>query len=135
MRRAWEICTAGGYCAYYYTYTAWDIIHPEHTPPGYAYMRHLRDFFEGTRYWLMEPHDELVSSGRCLALPGEEYVVCKWNSGEFSLKIAGAPSDAKAEWFSPLTGERRPAGPVANGEHSFSPPKEWEGRPAVLHVR
>ena len=39
---------AGGYTCYYYTYTAWDIIRPNDTPPGYAYLRHLREFFEGT---------------------------------------------------------------------------------------
>ena len=68
-RRAWEVCLAGGYGAYYYTYTAWDIVRPDDSPPGYRYFRQLREFFEHTGYWRMEPSDALVSEGYCLAEP------------------------------------------------------------------
>jgi len=121
---------AGGYGAYYYTYTAWDIIHPEHTPPGYAYFRNLRSFFEGTRYWTLEPHDELVGRGYCLASPGREYVVYQPEPGEFTLEMAG---NLSAEWLNPLTGERVPAGELRSGKHTLRTPSACPG-PAVFHA-
>lgn len=133
LRRAWEVYTAGGYGAYYYTYTAWDIIHPEHTPPGYAYFRHLREFFESTDYRLLEPHDELVDRGRCLAQPGREYVVFHTQPGEFTLTINGSRGPLNAEWFSTRTGQITPVGRLGCGLHKLSAPPEVEF-PAALHV-
>ena len=42
---------AGGYNAYYYTYTAWDVIRPLDVPPGYALYKHFGDFWRATEYW------------------------------------------------------------------------------------
>jgi len=88
-RRAWEICMAGGYAVYYYTYTAWDVIRADDAPPGYSYFRHLREFFERTRYWRMKPCDRLVNEGYCLADPGREYVVFLKTARPFVLRIEG----------------------------------------------
>ena len=44
--RAWEVAMAGGYTAYYYTYTAWDVLRPKDTTQGCTYFKQLRDFFE-----------------------------------------------------------------------------------------
>lgn len=133
-RRAWEICLAGGYTAYYYTYTAWDVIRPLDTPPGYAYFKRLRDFFAGTAYWRMEPHDELASAGYCLAEPGREYVVFLNRPEPFTLKLAGLSAPLKAEWYQPLTGQRRDAGVLANGTLQLQPPADWGAGPVALHV-
>ena len=132
-RRAWEICLAGGYIAYYYTYTAWDVIHPEDTPPGYAYFKHLYDFFEGTRYWLMQPTDGLISEGYCLANPGNEYVVFLNEAKPFTLKLEG--KEFKAVWYHPFTGERMEAGSLAQGSVSLTPPVVWGQGPVALHVQ
>ena len=133
-RRAWEVCLAGGYGAYYYTYTAWDVIRPQDTPPGYAYFKHLRDFFETTAYWRMEPADQLVSEGYCLAEPGREYVVFLNKAQPFSLQLAGLPGPTKAEWFHSLTGQRRDVGMLSNGTVQLTPPADWAGSPLALHV-
>jgi hypothetical protein len=133
-RRAWEIAMAGGYGAYYYTYTAWDVIRPEHVPPGYAYFRRLREFFEGTRYWLLEPADELVSEGYCLAEAGKEYVVFLNEARPFTLKLEGLGGPLAAEWYRSLTGERVRAGSLSNGSHAMAPPAAWADRPVALHV-
>ena len=133
-RRAWEICMAGGYCAYYYTYAAWDVIRPADNPPGYAYFKRLRDFFESTAYWLMEPADDLVSEGYCLANPGREYVAFLDRAGPFTLTLAGLKEPLAAEWYQPLSGRRVKAGRLAAGEHRLTPPAGWEGQPAVLHA-
>jgi len=134
-RRAWEICLAGGYIAYYYTYTAWDIIRPEEIPPGYAYFKNLWDFFENTNYWLMEPADELVSEGYCLANPGKEYIVFLNNAKPFTLKIAGINGKLNAEWYHPFTGDREDGGQLTNGTVSLTPPTAWGDAPVVLYIK
>ncbi len=134
-RRAWEICMAGGYIAYYYTYTAWDIIHPEETPPGYAYFKKIRDFFETTDYRLMEPADELVSEGYCLANPGKEYIVFLNNAKPFTLEIKGAEEKLDAEWYHPFTGDKEDAGKFTDGNIKLIPPSEWHDSPIVLHLK
>jgi len=133
-RRAWEVQMAGGYGAYYYTYTAWDVIRPRDTPPGYAYFKHLRDFFAGTGYWRMEPNDDLVSAGYCLAAPGREYVVFLSQAMPFSLKLAGLAAPLKAEWYQPFTGKRKSAGTLSNGTTQLTPPVRWGSGPVALHV-
>jgi hypothetical protein len=133
-RRAWEVCLAGGYDAYYYTYTAWDIIRPEDSPPGYRYFRQLREFFDRTGYWRMEPSDELVSEGYCLAEPGREYIVFLNQPAPFTLRLEGLERPVKAEWFHPFTGQRRDAGTLGNGVQQLTPPDNWGEAPVVLHV-
>jgi len=133
--RAWEIYMAGGYAAYYYTYTAWDVIRPEDTPRGYVLFKRLREFFENTHYWLMEPADELVSDGYCLANPSREYIVFLKKPRKFRLKIEGAAAPLTAEWYNPFTGERLPAAKMENGIWEFKPPESWGDTPVALHLR
>ena len=133
-RRAWEICLAGGYVSYYYTYTAWDVIRPDDTPPGYAYFRHLREFFDTIGYWLMNPADDLVSEGFCLANPGREYIVFLNRPTAFTLKLEGLRKKVKAEWFQPFTGKRNSAGELGDGVQQLTPPENWGDAPVVLHV-
>ncbi len=133
-RRAWEVQMAGGYGAYYYTYTAWDVIRPQDNPPGYAYFKYLRDFFTGTGYWRMEPKDDLVSAGYCLAEPGREYVVFQNNAQAFSLKLEGLKAPLNAEWYQPLSGKRQPGGTLTNGTAQLTPPADWGTGPVALHV-
>jgi hypothetical protein len=133
-RRAWEVCMAGAYGAYYYTYTAWDVIRPEDAPPGYAYLKHLRDFFAATEFWTLEPADELVSAGYCLANRGKEYVVFQNQAQAFSLKLEGLSGPVRAKWFHPFTGEYRDAGVLGNGTAQLRPPATWGGSPIALHV-
>jgi len=74
VRTAWDIAMAGGYTAYYYTYTAWDIIRPLDVPKGYNYFKNFSEFWRGTEYWMLQPSDKLVSTGWCLANHDREYV-------------------------------------------------------------
>jgi hypothetical protein len=133
-RRAWEVSMAGAYGAYYYTYTAWDVLRPEDTPPGYTYLKHLRDFFEATEFWTLESADELVSVGHCLASPGKEYVVFQSQAQALSLKLEGLSGPAQARWFHPFTGESLEAGTLANGTAQLTPPASWGPGPVALHV-
>ncbi len=134
VRRAWEVYVAGGFGVYYYTYTAWDILRPQDTPPGYAYFKHLHDFFERTAYWRMRPINGLSSAGSCLAEPGREYVVFLGKAARFTLSIEGAAGPLTVEWYQPLTGERRKAPSFENGTTALTPPGDWGTGPVVLHV-
>jgi beta-mannosidase len=134
-RRAWEVYMAGGYGAYYYTYTAWDVIRPEDTPPGYAYFKNLRDFFEGTAFWALEPSDELASVGYCLANRGREYVVFQNKAQVFSLTLDGLAGPATARWFNPFTGEYENAGILTGGTVQLTPPQTWGTGPVALQVK
>jgi hypothetical protein len=131
-RRAWEICMVGGYIAYYYTYTAWDVIRPEDAPPGYAYFKNLYDFFNDTEYWLMEPADDLVSEGYCLANPNKEYVVFLNKADQFQIDLTGVSGSLKAVWYDPFKGEYIKAEKVIEGE--LEPPSGYGERPIVLHI-
>jgi hypothetical protein len=132
--RIWEARMGGGYTAYYYTYTAWDVLKPTDTPPGYAYIKNFVDFFNTTQYWLCNPSDSLVSSGYCLANPGQEYVVYQSQAAPFTLKLEGLSTSLKAEWFQPFTGQRIDAGTLENGVVALTPPKELGVGPVALHV-
>lgn len=130
----WEIQMAGGYNAYYYTYTAWDVIRPTDTPPGYAYLRNFTDFFTKTHYWLLKSADSLVSTGYCLANPGKEYIVFQNQSTTFTLKVSGTNSPLKARWYQPLTGKYLDAGKLQNGLIELTPPTAFGSGPVVLYV-
>lgn len=134
MDTQWEIAMAGGYVAYYYTYTAWDVVRPLDVPPGYAMMKYFGDFWRATEYWKLEPSDKLVSTGYCLANPGREYVVFQKQPAPFTLEIAGSESPLNAAWFNPRTGARTPAFPLNNGTASLTPPSDWGNAPLVFHV-
>ena len=114
--------------------TAWHVLRPEDTLPGYAYFQRLREFFEGTEYWLMVPSDELVSDGYCLANRGKEYVVFQNQAKPFSLKLEGLATPLKAQWYQPLTGKRVDTAVMESGTVQLSPPKDWGDGPVALHV-
>ncbi|MBI2481902.1 MAG: DUF4038 domain-containing protein, partial [Planctomycetia bacterium] len=134
IRCAWEIQTAGGYNAYYYTYTAWDVVRPLDVPPGYGYFKHFGDLWRATQYWKLEPADQLVNAGWCIAQAGREYVVFQNEAQPFILEIAGATQPLTAEWFNPHTGARTAAGSHNNGTTNFTPPPNWDNAPLVLHL-
>ena len=133
-RRAWLICMAGGYPVYYYTYTAWDVIRPEDTPPGYAYMRNLRQIFGKTRYWEMEPSDDLVDTGYCLANPGKEYLVYLEKGGPVTVQLQGAGKPMQATWLHTFVNEFRDAGTVPPASVTLTPPEKWAVAPLALWI-
>ena len=132
MRTLWDIAMAGGYTGYYYTYTAWDVVRPLDQPRGYAYMKHFGEFWRGTEYWKLEPSDQLVSDGYCVANPGQEYVAYQSKAQSFTLNLVGNSAKLTGQWFNPLTGERTPAGQIKIGRSTVNPPDDWGDAPIIL---
>ena len=95
---------AGGYTAYYYTYTAWDVLRPDDEPKGYAYFQRLRTFFETTRHWELAPAENVTSAGWALANPGREYRLPQTGCAVYT--HGRALDTLTGEWFNPLTNER-----------------------------
>jgi Protein of unknown function (DUF4038)/Domain of unknown function (DUF5060)/Putative collagen-binding domain of a collagenase len=135
IKNIWNLQMSGVYNAYYYTYTAWDIVRYNDTPPGYTYVKHFAQFFNKTKYWLLKPQDTLVSTGRCLANPGEEYVVYQSEAVPFTADFSALPAAYSATWFQPLSGESIDAGQMKAGVNQLTPPTAWGKNPVVLHVR
>jgi hypothetical protein len=134
LRQAWEVVMGGGYMAYYYTYTAWDVVRPLDVPPGYAYFKRFGEFWRATEYWKLSPADKLVTEGWCLANPGREYVVFLNQPKPFVLDINGAGIPLKAAWYNPQSGQRTAAGTLGNGTVNLTPPADWGAAPVVFHV-
>jgi len=124
----WAIALAGGYA----TYGDWTEGAPFYSGrfgAGKAarVLRYLRDFFEGLPYWRMQPHNEVVERGFCLAEPGKLYVVYLPEGGSVRLKVKG---NYKSRWYDPRSGKWRP-GPEIKGETSAEAP---DGRDWILLV-
>ena len=134
-RRAWELYMAGGFGAYYYTYTAWDIIRPNDSPPGYQYFKNLLDFFASTGYWKMKPVEGVASDGYCLADAGREYVVFLNSAAPFTLTLGEQPAPFTGEWYQPFRGARLAAGKISSGRLDLKPPAEWGDDPVALHLK
>ncbi|MEQ1828193.1 MAG: pectate lyase, partial [Pirellula sp.] len=133
VAKAWEVAMSGGYTAYYYTYTAWDVLRPEHQPTGYQYFGNLRKFFETTQYHRLEPIEAFSNVGWTLADPGWEYVVYVPNIETVELTLPQAKHRFEAVCFHPLKGTTQLAGSLEFGLNRVKPPAEWTG-PAVLHI-
>lgn len=132
---AWEIFTAGGFStAGFFTTFAPD-------KGGYDLyanmqqqqeMEYFHNFTKQIAWWSMQPHDEIVSKGCCLANPGSEYVVYSRDGGSTSVKLTAVTGDLKVRWLNPKTGDYSTGATVfGGGTVSLTPPfnGEW-----VLHL-
>jgi len=63
----------------------------------------------------MAPHNELASTGYCLADPGRQYVVYLPKGGEVTLDLATAQGALAVEWFEPDQGRVTPGDAVPGG--------------------
>jgi hypothetical protein len=103
---AWAIVTAGGYFTYGSEatyYKPWSL--PERELGGSDFMAHLYRLMKETQFWKLEPHDELLDYGYCLAVPGQEYVIYLAQGREFRLWLDGVRGTLYGRWYDPRTGE------------------------------
>ncbi|HZT29326.1 MAG TPA: DUF5060 domain-containing protein [Bryobacteraceae bacterium] len=134
LRRAWLVYTAGGYGAYYYSNTAWDLVKPDPEPPGLRRFQVLAETLSALPYWRMQPADHLAVGGPCLALAGEVYAFYA-ESPKIVVNLTGAPPSLRGEWIDTWTGAREPAAVSPPGVHTLERPKAFGDAPAVLIVR
>lgn len=82
----------------------------------------------------MTPQGGLASSGVCLADSGREFLVYLAAGAEVTVDLGGETADFAVTWFSPQTGETRPATPVhGSGRTAFASP--FAAADAVLHLK
>jgi len=134
LRRAWWIHMAGGYTAYYYNNTAWDIVKPEPEPPGHPRWQLLKEVITSLPYWRMNPAPELAVGGPGLAEPGQHYLYYV-EGPDVVLNLTGLSGPARAEWINTWSGDRVPAGEVKPGVQRLKRPSAFAAAPGVIVVR
>ncbi len=95
-------------------------------------MGEIRAYAERMDLNAATPHNELASTGCCMAAPGREYLVYQPGSGAFTVRAE--PGDYLCEWHDPSTGDTRRAAATscAGGQTEFTPPFDGD---AVLYLR
>jgi len=131
----WAIAMAGGYATYGDWSNGTSYFYMGHAGPGKAalQLKHLRSYFEKLPFWELTPHDELVTSGFCLAKPPEHFVFYFPTGGRITINLESAGGKTLASnWFDPQTGGYVP-GPALNaGKNTITCPssEDW-----VLYVQ
>lgn len=134
LRRAYIVYFAGGYGAYYYSNTAWDLLKPEPEPPGMKRYKVLADVFESLPYWRMAPRNELGVGGPVLALDGEVYAA--FVEGEkLTLNLTNLDGAGSVEWVDTWNGKRETAGEMPPGVQFLTKPAGFGKAPGVVIVR
>jgi hypothetical protein len=112
--------------------------------PGAVSMGFIARFLKGIRWWLLEPHPELVSDYAarfCAAIPGQEYIVYLRWAGGLKLDLKGVPETTAVRftWFDLTEGKQRTTGTVkGGGVRTFSAPDSYPSHPQfkdwLLHL-
>lgn len=119
-RRAfWYAIVAGGH----WTAVCWQGFQERDT---HRWVRHLKSLIDTVPYWKMDPHDELIDHGHCLALPNEHYVIYLGTGGTTTLQLGDrAAEEFVSEWIDPRSGKRRVAMPEVQGQKiTFTAPSD-----------
>jgi len=141
LRRGYRILMAGGYIAYYYNNTAWDIVKPDPEPPGHPRFEILKKTFESVPYWRMNPVPDLAVGGRCLAEPAVQWMCyvegdkARRKENNITLNLTMLHGPVTAEWIDTWTGERKPGGRVTAGIRTLDYPEFPDKAPALLILR
>lgn len=131
LRRAYVIYFAGGYGAYYYNNTAWDVVKPDPEPPGMTRWQTLKETLSALPYWRMSPCNELAIGGPGLCDSGRTrafYV----EADRITVNLRAMDGDAAAVWVNTWTGERTTAAGIARGVVALRKPTVFADAPAVL---
>jgi PKD repeat protein len=118
-QEAWTVICSGGAG---YTYGAHGIWNWQKSAEPFWYnvidlpsshdMTRLAEFFAGGYWSELSPRDDLVSSGHCLAVPGQRYVIYLKTGGPTT--VTGLSGGITASWYNPRTGTSQAAGSGPN---------------------
>lgn len=122
--KAWAALTAGGHVDYFhYEMFLQSVLDSADVTDGMKYAGYTRKFIDdlGVDLRDMGPSDDLVSSGWCLAAPGERFIVYLLSGG--TTTIDGLPGAFEAWWFNPRDGSSS----TAEGGPDFIAPdsEDW----------
>jgi hypothetical protein len=134
-RGAWDIFTGGGFfsAGFFHTFApdkgGWDL---DANKPEQEAVMTCMNFIEHTEWWKLDPHDELVTNGYCVANLGSEYVVYARDGGPTSLNLSDVKGNIDVQWLDPITGEYSLKEEIlGGGVVNLTPPASGEW---VLHV-
>ena len=134
LRRAWLIYLAGGYGAYYYSNTAWDLVKPDPEPPGYRRFQLLKDTLSALPYWKLSPANHLSAGGPCLALEQVAYA-CYVEGARITVNLSRMAAGSVAEWTDTWTGAKESAAIPRPGIVTIEKPVSFGEAPGLLVVR
>jgi hypothetical protein len=154
---AYQVYLSGGYFAYYYGNTAWDLVKPDPEPPGMAPMQYLKDNLSTLPYWTMEPMPQLAVGGPCLARPGQVYACYVaaptpngrrsmghgaaaghggiQRGGEIILNLTALKGPATLRWVNTWTGEHEDSTIDGPEVAQLWRPASFDAAPALLIVK
>ena len=160
VRGAYQVYLSGGYFAYYYSNTAWDLVKPDPEPPGMPRFQVLKENLSALPYWRMEPKPELAVGGPCLAIPGEVYAFyvlpapprdggtggspgparrrpggMSGATREIAVNLTALPGSATVQWINTWTGDRADDKVDRPAVYQFNRPSSFGDAPALLIVR
>jgi len=96
---------------------------------------YTRDFATRMKLALMEPRNDLASTGYCLAKPtspNAEYLVYAPTDGTITVDLTATAGQVTVEWFNPATGKSVAGGKVSGGtQRTFTAPFTGD---AVLYL-
>ena len=126
----WSIAMAGGYATYGDWSNGTSYFYMGHPGPGKAALelKHLRSFFEKLPFWELVPHDELATSGFCLAKTPVHFVFYFPTGGQITINLESASDEALgASWFDPRTGGYVPGPALSAGKNAITCPssEDW----------
>lgn len=94
---------------------------------------HTRRYAERMDVARAKPSEEIASSGCCLAVPGEEYLVYLPDGGSVTVDLSAVSGELTVEWFDPSQAQTHPAEAIAGGGATgFQAPF---GGDAVLYLK
>ena len=135
IRGAWSIVTAGGFftAGFLTTYApdkgGWDL--NAYQPEAQA-LTFLKNVLEKLPWWEMEPNDQLLTRGYCLAKPGEVYLVYVPDGGSFGLSN---PGDATYQiaWLDPFNATAsQPETVSGDAARNLTPPFSGDAAAIIL---
>ncbi len=126
----WSIAMAGGYATYGDWSNGTSYFYMGHPGPGKAaqQLKYLPSFFEQLPYWALRPHDELTTSGFCLAKPPNHFIFYFPTGGQITINLESADGTAfGANWFNPRTGSYVPGPGLYEGKNTVTCPssEDW----------
>eukprot|EP01006_Ploeotia_vitrea_P003302 TRINITY_DN112397_c0_g1_i1.p1 TRINITY_DN112397_c0_g1~~TRINITY_DN112397_c0_g1_i1.p1 ORF type:complete len:525 (-),score=10.41 TRINITY_DN112397_c0_g1_i1:174-1748(-) len=128
----WSLYMSGGFQAWYYEDTAWDVI-IKNVSQGYHYCKTLVDFWQFKKFELYQRNYGLCTNpqpssqtGMVLEIPGQEYLVYfpgHVDSFELEIPKPALGREYAGRWFNTADGKATPvSGSIKQGKMRWQPP-------------